>query len=460
MRRCSTSRTISDIGRHGARLGALVLLVCPVWALRAGEIYKTIDSEGHVVYSDRAPSSPAPTPAAPTGGAGAPPDLIHFCWTNCFTLSFANGLYRRTDGADETWSVERFTSASIILHRHDVPAEWNGFNADVIYEGEVANDRLINLTVNGNPASGIDMAWGTALNTLPGSNAERDQAKYTNPPPPANIDSAMDIDMRAAEAPPALLNDEQPPCTEEGYLWTPGYWAWGGGYYWVPGAWVRPARVGVLWTPGYWEFVGAIYTFHRGYWGPHVGFYGGINYGFGYGGVGFSGGRWVGNSFAYNAAVNHLDTRVIHSTYSEPAVSKSIPNRVSYNGGPGGTTAAATAQERAAAAEPHMASTPVQRQIAEQAAGNPTLMAHVNKGPPAAVIVRKPTVAAAPQAAGTRGTGALPAHTTAATPNNIVQPHVVHSPRPTPAPPQIEEQPVTPKPAAPKPVKVQAHRKE
>ena len=56
----------------------------------------------------------------------------------------------------------------------------------------------------------------------------------------------------------------------------------------------RPAHVGVLWTPGYWGFVGGVYMFHAGYWGPHIGFYGGVNYGFGYGGVGFVGGRWRG----------------------------------------------------------------------------------------------------------------------------------------------------------------------
>ena len=63
---------------------------------------------------------------------------------------------------------------------------------------------------------------------------------------------------------------------------------------------MQPPRVGVLWTPGYWGFVGGVYAFHVGYWGPHIGFYGGVNYGFGYVGVGFAGGRWVGNSFAYN----------------------------------------------------------------------------------------------------------------------------------------------------------------
>ncbi len=87
----------------------------------------------------------------------------------------------------------------------------------------------------------------------------------------------------------------------DGYMWTPGYWAYGpAGYYWVPGVWVRPPQVGVLWTPGYWGWGGGAFIFHEGYWGPHIGFYGGVNYGFGYGGVGFEGGYWHGGVFAYN----------------------------------------------------------------------------------------------------------------------------------------------------------------
>jgi WXXGXW repeat (2 copies) len=54
-------------------------------------------------------------------------------------------------------------------------------------------------------------------------------------------------------APPALPVYEQPPCPDEGYMWTPGYWAYDndfGDYYWVPGTWVL-APVGLLWTPPY-----------------------------------------------------------------------------------------------------------------------------------------------------------------------------------------------------------------
>ncbi len=70
-----------------------------------------------------------------------------------------------------------------------------------------------------------------------------------------------------------------------GYLWTPGYWAWSDDiqdYYWVPGTWVLAPQPGYLWTPGYWGGEGAVFLWHAGYWGPQVGFYGGINYGYGY----------------------------------------------------------------------------------------------------------------------------------------------------------------------------------
>src|SRR5579863_2580984 len=86
-------------------------------------------------------------------------------------------------------------------------------------------------------------------------------------------------------APPMLPVYEQPVIPGNGYLWTPGYWGWNpdySDYYWVPGTWVQPPEVGVLWTPGYWGGGGGAFLWNAGYWGPHIGFYGGVNYGFGY----------------------------------------------------------------------------------------------------------------------------------------------------------------------------------
>jgi hypothetical protein len=52
-------------------------------------------------------------------------------------------------------------------------------------------------------------------------------------------------------APPAMPVYVQPPCPEDGLMWTPGYWHYGEeGYYWVPGAWVPAPAPGLLWTPG------------------------------------------------------------------------------------------------------------------------------------------------------------------------------------------------------------------
>jgi hypothetical protein len=215
---------------------------------------------------------------------------------------------------------------------------------------------------------------------------------YVPPPPVAVAVVTPGVVVRAEEAPPALPDYDQPPCPADGYLWTPGYWAWGdAGYYWVPGTWVQPPRVGLLWTPGYWGFAGGVYVFHGGYWGPHVGFYGGVHYGFGYVGVGYAGGRWVGNSFAYNRSVTNIsNTTVIHNTYNETVVNDVTVNRVSYNGGAGGVAAMPTAQERMAARESHVAPTPLQQQHVQQAAHTPELSARANGGHPSIAATARP----------------------------------------------------------------------
>ncbi len=103
-------------------------------------------------------------------------------------------------------------------------------------------------------------------------------------PSPAAAQVGIEISVQVA--PPELPVYDQPPIPDAGYIWTPGYWAWNEpvGYYWVPGTWVQPPAVAVLWTPPYWAWLGGSYRFHDGYWGPHVGYYGGVDYGHGYGG--------------------------------------------------------------------------------------------------------------------------------------------------------------------------------
>ena len=142
-------------------------------------------------------------------------------------------------------------------------------------------------------------------------------------------------------APPVLPVYEQPPCPEEGLMWSPGYWAYGDdGYYWVPGTWVPAPNEGALWTPPYWGWSDGLYVFHDGYWGRHVGYYGGVNYGFGYMGIGFVGGEWREHHFAYNTAVVRVNQVNIHNTYVKTTIVHNNTiinnNRVAYSGGPGG----------------------------------------------------------------------------------------------------------------------------
>ena len=183
-------------------------------------------------------------------------------------------------------------------------------------------------------------------------------------------------------APPVLPVYTQPVCPAPGYLWTPGYWAYGAdGYYWVPGVWVEPPSAGLLWTPAYWGWENGGFFFHEGYWGPHIGFYGGINYGFGYTGVGFVGGEWRGNAFFYNRAVSNVNVVNVTNVYNRTVIVNNH-STVAFTGGPGGIPARPTPQEAAFARENHIAPTPNQVSHQGFAAQDRSQLAAVNHGRP------------------------------------------------------------------------------
>jgi len=192
-------------------------------------------------------------------------------------------------------------------------------------------------------------------------------------------------------APPALPVYVQPPIPGPGYIWTPGYWAWDGSYYWVPGTWVL-APVGLLWTPGYWGWSGGVYLWHAGYWGPHVGFYGGVDYGFGYGGVGFAGGEWRGGQLYYNRAVTNITTTNITNVYNREVVRSGPVSRVSYNGGAGGIQARPNTEQIAAEHERHEGPLETQRGHQEMASHDRGMRAAVNGGHPAVAATPRPGV--------------------------------------------------------------------
>lgn len=192
-------------------------------------------------------------------------------------------------------------------------------------------------------------------------------------------------------APPVLPVYAQPICPGPDYMWTPGYWSYGpNGYFWVPGTWVLAPAPGLLWTPGYWGFGGGAYVWHAGYWGPHVGFYGGVNYGFGYAGVGFVGGVWAGGHFRYNTAVLNVNTAVVHNTYVDRTViHETVVNHASFNG-PGGINSRPTPGEMAAAREQHIAATSMQASHERAAGMDRNNFASVNHGRPATMAMSRP----------------------------------------------------------------------
>jgi hypothetical protein len=211
------------------------------------------------------------------------------------------------------------------------------------------------------------------------------------------------LNISVSYGPPALPVYEQPVCPADGYLWTPGYWAWDpdDGYYWVPGTWVQAPQTGYLWTPPWWGWNNTGYVFHEGYWGPRVGFYGGINYGFGYYGNGFEGGRWQGDRFFYNRSAMNVNVTEIHNVYNTRIVNRGANSRVSYNGGAGGLTARPTAAQREMETGRHLSPVAAQLQHRQQARGNPELRASANRG--------KPSIAATSRASSFTGHGVVAA---------------------------------------------------
>lgn len=260
-------------------------------------------------------------------------------------------------------------------------------------------------------------------------------------------------------APPALPVYAQPLCPGPDYIWMPGYWGYGPfGYYWIPGTWVLAPEPGLLWTPGYWAFEDGLYVWHAGYWGPDVGFYGGVDYGFGYFGNGFVGGEWTGRHFRYNRAVMDVDPAVERDTYVDRRVIRNAAaHRASFNG-PGGVQARPTAAESAAAHEHHFAPTAVQQAHRRTASENRNNFVSVNHGRPAVLATSRPTAAPVNRAApATRAAvNRPPAARTPIAPNRpATRPQPTRPPvanRPSAAanrPPAEARPPVVSRPAAP-----------
>ncbi len=267
------------------------------------------------------------------------------------------------------------------------------------------------------------------------------------------VSAAAQVSILITTAPPALPVYDQPICPGQGYLWTPGYWAYDNGYgdyYWVPGTWVMAPQVGMLWTPPYWGWAGSGFMFYPGYWGPQVGFYGGVAYGYGYYGRGYEGGRWNNGQFYYNRSVNNVNITNIHNVYNTTVINETNVNRVSYNGGNGGISAHPSSAEESAMHERHLPPIAVQNEHVQAARNNPQSRASRNQG--------KPEIAATPKPGALNDRAAVPAKEAGAayhpaamraavTPTeNVTSPHAETEPAHQAAPIHAKDLPSHPAP--------------
>ncbi len=238
----------------------------------------------------------------------------------------------------------------------------------------------------------------------------QNSGSYSNGQGSYNQGYADGEQAEADTAPPSLPVYDQPPAPDPNDLWTPGYWNYvSTGYYWVPGAWVAAPYYGALWTPPYWAWNGGHYRFHRGYWGPHIGYYGGINYGFGYVGFGYYGGYWRGHDFFYNRSVNNVNVTNVRNVYDRTVVVNNVTYnqhsavRVSYNGGPGGVVAQPRPFELAAEHERHEGALPAQVALRQAAATDRNNFYAQNQGRPVQAAFAHPPSASAPLPANDTG---------------------------------------------------------
>jgi len=158
--------------------------------------------------------------------------------------------------------------------------------------------------------------------------------------------------ISVAFAPPVLPVYEQPPCPEPGWMWSPGYWAY------------------------------------------HVGYYGGVNYGFGYMGIGFVGGMWRGHDFVYNTAIMRVDQGRIHNTYIDRNIVErnTIVNdrHVSFSGGRDGIHHDPMPEERLAERDQHVAVSSYQAQHESAARSDRNSYFKNNNGRPSSLAVARP----------------------------------------------------------------------
>jgi hypothetical protein len=170
-----------------------------------------------------------------------------------------------------------------------------------------------------------------------------------------------------------------------------------------------------------------------------------VNYGFGYGGIGFAGGMWRGGIFAYNTAVVHVGIgggwgggRVYEDRTIVEKTTIINNTHVSYNGGPGGVNHQPTPEENQAMHEQHTPPTSAQVQHESSFRSNPQAYAKNNGGHPQNAALSRPLNESRPANSanriGSQGGGAGAGKVAASNqsrPSYQSQPHAAPAARPS-----------------------------
>jgi len=123
-----------------------------------------------------------------------------------------------------------------------------------------------------------------------------------------------------------------------------------------------------------------------------VGYYGGLNYGHGYTGTGYQGGRWDHVVFFYNRAASNARVQVVHNRlYNSRLVNYASRGQVSFNGGPAGSSARPSLTERHLQATEHAAPRDEQLRHEHQALTTPTQRANGPHGQPQVAATPRPS---------------------------------------------------------------------
>lgn len=153
-----------------------------------------------------------------------PPTVVHWCAQHCTTWTLDKGApfdkpHYGSQALGSIVIVERFSRGSVIMRRTD----YRPYPGVAVLTGELSADgnSIVNGTIQWtyHPCCGLSTgkyqaAWGAALETVPGSDAERDRrmAKHS---PPMSAPNQPNV-ARANPGEPMPCNDRgHPPATSE-----------------------------------------------------------------------------------------------------------------------------------------------------------------------------------------------------------------------------------------------------